>query len=92
MIGSGTIISGALVENSVVGYSVRIHSFAHVEHSVIMNNVEIGREAKIRKAIIDKHVHIAPGANVGYDLDTASKKFQITENGIVVIPKGAKVA
>ncbi len=92
MIGSGTIISGALVENSVVGYSVRIHSFAHVEHSVIMNNVEIGREAKIRKAIIDKHVRIAPGANVGYDLDTDRKKFQITENGIVVIPKGAKVA
>ena len=92
MIGSGTIISGALVENSVVGYSVRIHSFAHVEHSVIMNNVEIGREAKIRKAIIDKHVRIAPGANVGYDLDTDRKKFQITESGIVDIPRGAKVA
>ena len=57
-----------------------------------MNNVEIGREAKIRKAIIDKHVSIAPGANVGYDLDKDRKKFQITENGIVVIPKGAKVA
>ena len=92
MIGSGTIISGALVENSVVAYSVRVYSFAHVEHSVIMNNVEIGREAKIRKAIIDKHVRIAPGANVGYDLDKDRKKFQITENGIVVIPKGAKVA
>ncbi len=92
MIGSGTIISGALVENSVVGYSVRVNSFAHVEHSVIMNNVEIGREAKIRKAIIDKHVRIASGANVGYDLDKDRKKFQITENGIVVIPKGAKVA
>ncbi len=91
MIGAGSIISGSLVENSVLGYSVRVHSFAHVEHSVIMNNVEIGRGAKIRKAIIDKHVRIAPGASVGFDLQADSKKFQITENGIVVIPKGAKV-
>ena len=91
MIGAGAIISGSLVENSVLGYSVRVHSFAHVEHSVIMNNVEIGRGAKIKKAIIDKHVRIAPGASVGFDMQADSKKFQITENGIVVIPKGAKV-
>ena len=91
MIGAGSIISGSLVENSVLGYSVRVHSFAHVEHSVIMNNVEIGRGAKIKKAIIDKHVRIAPGASVGFDLQADSKKFKITENGIVVIPKGAKV-
>ena len=91
MIGAGSIISGSLVENSVLGYSVRVHSFAHVEHSVIMNNVEIGRGAKIRKTIIDKHVRIAPGASVGFDLQADSKKFKITENGIVVIPKGAKV-
>jgi len=91
MIGAGSIISGSLVENSVLGYSVRVHSFAHVEHSVIMNNVEIGRGAKIKKSIIDKHVRIAPGASVGFDLQADSKKFKITENGIVVIPKGAKV-
>ena len=91
MIGAGSIISGSLVENSVLGYSVRVHSFAHVEHSVIMNNVEIGRGAKIKKSIIDKHVRIAPGASVGVDLQAESKKFKITENGIVVIPKGAKV-
>jgi len=91
MIGAGSIISGSLVENSVLGYSVRVHSFAHVKHSVIMNNVEIGRGAKIRKDIFDKHVRIAPGASVGFDLQADSKKFKITENGIVVIPKGAKV-
>ena len=88
---AGAIISGALVENSVVGYMVRVHSFAHVEHSVIMNNVEIGREAKIRKTIIDNHVRIAPGAKVGFDLNADRKKFEVTENGVVVIPKGAEV-
>ena len=91
MISSGAIISGALVENSVVGYNVRINSFAHVEHTVIMNNVSIGRGAKIRKAIIDKHVQIAPEAQIGYDLEADKKRFEVTENGVVVIPKGAEV-
>ncbi len=91
MISSGAIISGALVENSVVGYNVRIHSFAHVEHSVIMNNVSIGRGAKIRKTIIDKHVQIAAEVQIGYDLEADKKRFEVTENGVVVIPKGAEV-
>ena len=91
MISSGAIISGALVENSVVGYNVRIHSFAHVEHSVIMNNVSIGRGVKIRKTIIDKHVQIAPEVQIGYDLEADKKRFEVTENGVVVIPKGAEV-
>jgi glucose-1-phosphate adenylyltransferase len=56
-----------------------------------MNNVKIGRGAKIRKAIIDKHVQIATEARVDYDLDSDRKKFEVTENGIVVIPKGAQV-
>ncbi len=91
MISSGAIISGALVENSVIGYNVRIHSFAHVEHSVIMNNVSIGRGAKIRKTIIDKHVQIASEVQIGYDLEADKKRFEVTENGVVVIPKGAEV-
>ena len=91
MISSGAIISGALVENSVVGYNVRIRSFAHVEHSVIMNNVSIGRGAKIRKTIIDKHVQIASEVQIGYDLEADKKRFEVTENGVVVIPKGAEV-
>ena len=91
MISSGAIISGALVENSVVGYNVRIHSFAHVEHSVIMNNVSIGRGVKIRKTIIDKHVQIASEVQIGYDLEADKKRFEVTENGVVVIPKGAEV-
>ena len=91
MISSGAIISGALVENSVIGYNVRIHSFAHVEHSVIMNNVSIGRGVKIRKTIIDKHVQIASEVQIGYDLEADKKRFEVTENGVVVIPKGAEV-
>ena len=33
----------------------------------------------------------APGAEIGYDLEADKKRFEVTENGVVVIPKGAEV-
>ena len=43
MISPGAIISGAMVEKSVVGYNTRVHSFSQVNESVVMNNLVIGR-------------------------------------------------
>ncbi len=91
MISPGAVISGALVENSLIGYNVRVHSFAHVNESVIMNNVDIGRGAKLRRVIIDKHVRVAPGTVIGYHPENDAQKYETVEDGIVVIPKGASV-
>jgi glucose-1-phosphate adenylyltransferase len=54
--------------------------------------VQIGRRCKIRRAIIDKNVDIPPGMTIGYDLDEDRRRFHVTANGVVVIPKGMKVA
>jgi glucose-1-phosphate adenylyltransferase len=91
IVSSGSIISGSLVEQSVIGYSVHVHSFCHLQESVIMDRVDIGRGAKIRRAILDKDVHVAPGAEIGFDLGKDRKRFHVSEGGIVVIPKGAVV-
>ncbi len=91
IVSAGTIISGALVENSVIGYNVRVHSFSHIADSVIMDGVEVGRSAQVRRAIIDKHVRIMPGAKVGYNLERDRERFTVSDNGIVVIPKGSVV-
>jgi glucose-1-phosphate adenylyltransferase len=65
-----------------------VHSWAQVEDCVIFDNVEIGRHARIRRAIIDKDVKIPPGEVIGYDLGKDRQRFTVTDNGIVVIPKG----
>ena len=91
MISPGTIVSGALVEKSLMGYNTRVHSFSHISESVIMNNVVIGRGCKLNRVIIDKHAIIHPGTIIGLDPEEDAKRFETTEDGIVVIPKGAEV-
>jgi glucose-1-phosphate adenylyltransferase len=52
-----------------------------------MENVEIGRYAKIQRAIIDKDVFIPSETVIGYDLEEDRKRFFVSPNGIVVVPK-----
>jgi glucose-1-phosphate adenylyltransferase len=86
---SGTIISGGHVGRSVLSPNVRVNSYALVEESILLAGVDVGRYARIRRAIVDKDVHIPPHATVGYDLEHDRRRgFHVTEQGIVVIPKG----
>ncbi|MBF0287492.1 MAG: glucose-1-phosphate adenylyltransferase [SAR324 cluster bacterium] len=91
IVASGSIISGSVVEDSVLGHWVRVNSFSRITESVILDNVDIGRGSRIRKTIIDKKVRIGPGVIIGEDLEEDRKRFHITENGVVVIPKGSHI-
>lgn len=83
----GSIVSGGLVEKSIIGPGVRVNSYSYVTDSIIMDNVSVGRHARIRRAIIDKNVKVPEHYEVGFDLDEDKKKFTVTDSGIVVIAK-----
>lgn len=91
LVSEGCIISGGRIDRSILSPMVRINSFAHIEESILFENVNIGRYAKIRRAIIDKNVDIPPNTVIGYDLKADKKKYFVSPDGIVVIPKGMKI-
>jgi glucose-1-phosphate adenylyltransferase len=88
---AGVIVSGGTVRRSILSPEVRVHSYAEVERSVLLHGVDVGRGAIVRNAIVDKNVRIAPGARIGVDGDADRERFVVTESGIVVIGKGARV-
>ena len=63
----------------------------HVDASVLFPGVEVGRHAVVRNAIVDKDVVLEPGAEVGVDPVADRERFTVSDNGIVVVPKGARV-
>jgi glucose-1-phosphate adenylyltransferase len=92
VVSPGSLISGALVEGSVLATNVDVHSWATVSDSVVMDNVEIGRHAVVRRAILDKNVKVPDGARIGMDAEQdRARGFTVTESGITVVGKGQVV-
>jgi len=85
IVAGGSILSGGMVKNSVLGRGVRVHAGAVVEDSVLFDNCDIARGARVRRAILDKNVHVPAGATIGYDLERDAVHHHVTESGIVVV-------
>lgn len=88
LVSEGCIITGANVQDSVLGRSVHINSSSSIINSIIMDGVEIGDGCKINMAIIDKNAKIPAGTEIGYNYEEDKKKyFMDKESSIIVIPK-----
>lgn len=91
IVSEGSIISGGIVQDSVIGRDVYIDSGAAIINSLIMDRVKIGKNCKINMAIIDKDVDIPEGVSIGYNLEEDKKRFFVDEeSNIIVISKGYK--
>jgi glucose-1-phosphate adenylyltransferase len=88
----GVVVSGAVVERSVLSPNVRISSRSLVTDSVLLDSVQIGRDCTIRKAILDKDVVVTDGASVGVNRERDLERgFTVTASGLTVITKGLLV-
>ena len=85
LVAGGSIISGAVVRESLLFPGVRIEERTQVERSVIMPGVHIGRNCVIRNAIIDEHCDIPDGTRVGVDPQADKERFDVTPRGIVLV-------
>ena len=85
---SGTIVSGAYVNRSILGFRNRIMHCAQVEESILFPDGEVGRKARLRRTIVDSGVRIEPGMEIGFDPEfDRARGFYVTENGITIVTK-----
>ena len=85
---AGSIVSGAHVERSIISPGVRVHHDAHVTDSILFPGVIVSPGARVNRCIIDKNVVVPPGVRIGFDREADAARFTLSDNGIVVIPKG----
>jgi glucose-1-phosphate adenylyltransferase len=88
MLASGTQIVGGALRHAILFPNVRVEEGAEVENSILFEDVHVEEGARLRRCIIDKHVVIPPGETIGFDRQRDVKRFTVSPDGIVVVPKG----
>ncbi len=83
----GCVISGGHLEASILSHDVRVNSYSHVSESILFEGVHVGRHCRIRRTIVDKSVHIPEGTVIGYDRADDERRYTVTPEGIVIVPK-----
>jgi glucose-1-phosphate adenylyltransferase len=85
VVSGGSIISGAVVRESLLFSNVRVDERSSVERSVIMPNVRIGKNCTIRRAIVDEHCEIPDGTQIGVDPQHDRERFDVTPKGVILV-------
>jgi len=85
---SGVVISGGCVQHSILFSDVYIDDEANIQNSLVLNNVHVGKRAILNRCIVDKNVVIPDDEIIGIDKERDAERFTISDNGVVVVPKG----
>ena len=85
MVSGGCLISGSTVDSSVLFSDVRVHSYCDIKGAVILPQVTINRNAVLKNVVIDRGTVIPEGMEIGVNLKEDSKRFYVSEKGIVLV-------
>lgn len=89
---NGAIVSGGIVERSIIGPDVYIDTGAEIVDSIVFPGVRVGPGARLRRCVVDKNVVLAEGARIGIDADEDRERYAISDAGIVIVPKQHRVS
>ncbi|MET0280780.1 MAG: glucose-1-phosphate adenylyltransferase [Steroidobacteraceae bacterium] len=92
LVAGGSIISGAVIRESLLFSEVRVEEYSSVERSVIMPGVHIGKRCTIRGAIIDEGCDIPDDTEIGVDAEKDRERFDVTPRGVVLVTPGAMLS
>ena len=87
LVSQDCIVSGSIVQNSLLFTGVKMGSFSHISEGVILPYCNIGRSARLSKVIIDSGVRIPEGLVVGEDPELDARRFRRTDKGVCLITK-----
>jgi len=85
LVSGGSIISGAVVRESLLFSNVRVDEGSSLHRAVVMPSVRIGKGCTIQNAIIDEHCDILDGMQIGIDLELDRSRFDVTPKSVVLV-------
>ncbi|MCB1745411.1 MAG: glucose-1-phosphate adenylyltransferase [Gammaproteobacteria bacterium] len=86
IVSNGTVITGGAVTQSVLCPRVRVEDSATLERCILFEGVHVGEGAELKNCIIDKRARIPAGTRIGFDSRADAERFEVTRNGVVLVP------
>jgi glucose-1-phosphate adenylyltransferase len=88
IVGSGGLIKGARLRNSIVRSEVLLEDDVELDECIVMDYVVLRKGVRLRRVIVDRYNTIEAGECIGYDAVADRRRFTVTDSGIVVVPRG----
>jgi glucose-1-phosphate adenylyltransferase len=85
IVSGACIISGAVINQSLLFSNVRVDERSNVFRAVVLPNVKIGMGCTIRQAILDEGCEVPDGMQIGVDRGADAARFHVTEGGVVLV-------
>lgn len=85
LVSGGCIISGALVERSLLFSRCRVNSYSRLRESVLLPGVTVGRRSRLTRVVVDRGCNIPNGMIIGEDAAEDGRRFERTDNGITLV-------
>ena len=85
IVSGGCIISGAVINQSLLFSNVRVDERSSVYRTVVLPNVKIGAGCNIRQAILDEGCEVPDGMQIGFDRGADAARFHVSEGGVVLV-------
>ena len=85
IVSGACIISGAVINQSLLFSNVRVNERSSVYRSVVLPNVKIGTGCTIRQAILDEGCEVPDGMQIGVDRGADAARFHVTEGGVALV-------
>ena len=85
LVSGGCIISGSMLENSLLFSRCRINSYCNLQQAVLLPEVTVGRHCRLTRVVIDRGCSIPPGTVIGEDPAEDARRFERTGNGVTLV-------
>ena len=85
LVSGGCIISGSIIENSLLFSKCRVNSYCKLQQAVLLPEVTVGRHSRLTRVVIDHGCSVPAGTVIGEDPVADARRFERTDNGITLV-------
>lgn len=87
LISGGCIVVGSDIRKAVLFSNVKIQSCCKISEAVIMPDTQIGRGCRLSRVVIDRGCVLPDGFVIGEDAELDARRFNRTDNGVVLVTR-----